>query len=77
MASMIFCQFRALYGTNNLRARTTSVVVRSVLLARDEGLRVEERPVLSITNLVDDRRLKVDVDRARDVFALRSDPSQW
>ena len=49
---------------------STRVVVRGILLARDERLRVEESLVGSGADLVDHSRLEVDVDRARDVLAL-------
>merc|ERR1719217_1366080 len=45
------------------------VVVGRVLLARDDLLGVEELTVRARADLVADRRLEVDVDRARDVLA--------
>merc|ERR1711938_234390 len=45
------------------------VVVGRVLLARDDLLGVEELAVRARADLVADRRLEVDVDRARDVLA--------
>jgi len=45
------------------------VVVRRVLLARDKLLRVVELAVRADADLVDDRGLEVDEDRARDVLA--------
>merc|ERR1719331_3164578 len=47
----------------------TGVVVGGVLLARDELLRVVELAVGARADLVDDRRLEVDEDGARDVLA--------
>lgn len=41
---------------------STRVVVGSILLARDEGLGVEEGAVGSRADLVDDSRLQVNVD---------------
>merc|ERR1711938_76359 len=45
------------------------VVVGRVLLARDDLLGVEELAVRARADLVADRRLEVDVDRARHVLA--------
>jgi hypothetical protein len=45
------------------------VVVRGVLLARDELLRVVELAVRADADLVDDRGLEVDEDGAGDVLA--------
>lgn len=50
---------------------STRVVVRGVLLARDERLGVEESLVGSGADLVDHSGLEVNVDRARHVLALR------
>merc|ERR1719472_261023 len=51
------------------RVVAARVVVRGVLLARDDLLGVEELAVRARADLVADRRLEVDVDRARDVLA--------
>jgi len=48
---------------------TTSEVVGGVLLAADQLLGVEQLAVRARAHLVDDRRLQVDEDRARDVLA--------
>ncbi len=48
---------------------TTSVVVRGILLTRDEGLGVEERTEGAGADLVDDVGLQIDVDRAGHVLA--------
>ena len=45
------------------------VVVRGVLLARDELLRVVELAVRARADLVDDGRFEVDKHRARHMFA--------
>ena len=47
------------------RVVATGIVVRRVLLARDQLLRVEELPVLSRAHLVDHRSLQVHEDRTR------------
>ena len=47
----------------------TGVVVGGVLLAGDELLRVEQLAVGAGADLVDYRRLEVDVDGARNVLA--------
>merc|ERR1719201_3116069 len=51
------------------RVVAARVVVGRVLLARDDLLGVEELAVRARADLVADRRLEVDVDRARDVLA--------
>ena len=51
------------------RVVAASVVVGGILLAGDELLRVEELAVRARADLVDGRRLKVDVDGAGDVLA--------
>lgn len=56
--------------TNGIMA--TSVVVGSVLLATDEGLRVEELSVSSSSDLVDNRGLQIEEDSSRNVLARRS-----
>jgi hypothetical protein len=48
----------------------TSVVVGSILLARDHQLRVEQAAVRAGADLVDDIRLKIAVDGTGDVLAL-------
>jgi hypothetical protein len=48
---------------------TTSVVAGSILLARDELLRVEELTVGTSTDLIDDGGLQVNEDGTGDVFA--------
>jgi len=48
---------------------TTSVVVGSVLLSSDEGLWVEEGPVLSGPDCIDNVGFEVDIDGSRNVFA--------
>jgi hypothetical protein len=51
---------------------TTSVVAGSILLARDELLRVEELTVGTSTDLIDDSGLQVNEDGTRDVLASAS-----
>lgn len=48
----------------------TSVVVGGILLARDHLFGVEEGTVRASADFIDDIRLQVAVDGARDVFAL-------
>ena len=48
---------------------STGEVVSSILLAADELLRVEQLAVGAGADLVDDRRLQVHEDAARDVLA--------
>ena len=48
---------------------STSIVVCSILLTADQQLRVEKLAVITGANLVDRRGVKIDEDRARDVFA--------
>lgn len=48
----------------------TSVVVGGILLARDHVLGVEQTPVGTGSNLIDNIGLKIAVDGSRDVFSL-------
>jgi len=50
----------------------TGVVVGGILLAADEELGMEELPVAARSDLVNGRRVQVDEDGARDVFAIAS-----
>jgi hypothetical protein len=52
------------------RVVTTSVVIGSILLSVDNGLRMVEALVLSCTNGVTDGGLKIDHNSTRDVFAV-------
>ena len=49
---------------------TTGVVVGSILLAADQELGVEKLTVGAGTDLVDGRRVKIDEEGARDIFAV-------
>ena len=51
--------------------REKRTVARSVLLAGDEGLRVEKAAVGTGSNLVDDIGFKVNVEGTGDVFSGR------
>merc|ERR1712196_318460 len=51
------------------RVVATGEVVRGILLTGDQLLRVEQLPVRTSADLIDDRRLQVDEDAARDVLA--------
>jgi hypothetical protein len=48
---------------------TTSIVVGRILLTADQQLGMEQLAVITRANLVDGRRVEVDEDGARDVFA--------
>jgi hypothetical protein len=48
---------------------TELTIVGGVFLASDHGLRVEERPVGTGLHVVDNARLEVHIDGARDVFS--------
>jgi hypothetical protein len=52
------------------RLVATRVVVRGILLAGNELLRMEELPVGSGADLIDDRGLQVDKDGTRNVLAV-------
>ena len=49
---------------------TTSVVVASILLARDHLIRVEERSIGASPDLIDDVGLEIAVDGSWDIFAV-------
>ena len=51
---------------------TTGEVVGGILLARDQLLRVEQLPVGTSTDLINDSGLKVQEDAAGDVLASTS-----
>jgi len=44
-------------------------IIGGVFLAGDHGLRVEERPVRTGLDIIDDARLEIHVDGTRDVFS--------
>ena len=52
------------------RVVSASVVVRSILLPGDHLLRVEQTPICTGPDLIDDIGLKIAVDRSRDIFAV-------
>jgi hypothetical protein len=52
------------------RVVAARIVVCGILAAADEKLRVEERLVLALPDLVDRRRVQVDKDGARHVLAV-------
>jgi len=59
-------------GVNDFLAdsvMTTSIIARSILLAGDQGFGVEECPVGTSPNLVDDIGFKIDVKGTGNVFA--------
>jgi hypothetical protein len=51
---------------------SASIVIGSILLAADQQLGVKELAVISRANLVDGRRVEINEDRARDIFAAAS-----
>lgn len=44
-------------------------VVSGIFLSCDHGLRVEKRPVRTSLHVINDARLKINIERSRDVFA--------
>jgi hypothetical protein len=51
------------------RKKRRLTIIGGVLLACDHGLRVEERPVRTSLDIIDDARLEIHVDGTRDVFS--------